>query len=138
MKKHNEVVKLKSHDFDVLLDAVLNEPHKVRNIVSANRECLRAVNYSEENVLHWLAIEYHTEGVTLLRSLGSPLPEFALIHALEAGHTEMVILLLELGAEPNIEICKNSLNNPIIGLSKKTKQILQSYFVQYGFEISET
>jgi len=135
MRKHDEVDRYKSHDFDILLDAVLNEPHKVKDIVNSNRECLRAVNYSGENVLHWLAVENRTEEVELLRSLGSPIPEFALVHALEAGHTEMVILLLELGADPNIETCKNSLNNPIWELRKKTKRLMRSYFKQYGHEI---
>jgi len=135
MRKHDEVDRYKSHDFDILLDAVLNEPHKVKDIVIANRECLRAVNYSGENVLHWLAVENRTEEVELLRSLGSPIPEFALVHALEAGYTEMVILLLELGADPNIETCKTSLNNSIWELSKKTKRLMRSYFKQYGHEI---
>ncbi len=135
MRRHDEVDSYKSHDFDILLDAVLNEPYKVKDIVTANRECLRAVNYSGENVLHWLAVENHTEGVAQLRSLGSPLPEFALVHALEAGHTEMVILLLQLGAEPNIEICKRSMNNSLWGLNKKTKRLMRSYFSQYGHEI---
>lgn len=135
MRRHNEVDRYKSHNFDILLDATLNQPHKVKDIVAANRDCLRAVNYSGENVLHWLAVENHTEGVSLLRSLGSPIPEFALIHALEAGHTEMVILLLELGADPNIETCKRSLNNPLWELSDKTKRLMRSYFKQYGHEI---
>ncbi|WP_444925300.1 ankyrin repeat domain-containing protein [Microbulbifer sp. TRSA002] len=135
MRRHDEVDRQKSQDFDILLDAVLNEPHKVNDIVTGNRECLRAVNYSGENVLHWLAVENHTEGVQLLRSLGSPIPEFALIHALEAGHTEMVILLLELGADPNIEACKRSLNNSLWVLSDKTKRLIRSYFKQYGHEI---
>ena len=135
MRRHDEVDGCKSHDFDILLEAVLYEPHKVKDIVISNRECLRAVNYSGENVLHWLAVENHTEGVALLRSLGSPLPEFALIHALEAGQTEMVILLLELGADPNIEICKRSLNNSLWELSDKTKRLMRSYFKQYGHEI---
>jgi len=135
MRRHDEIDRYKSYDFDVLLDAVLYETHKVKDIVVANRECLRAVNYSGENVLHWLAVENHTEGVALLRSLGSPLPEFALIHALEAGHTEMVILLLELGADPNVEICKRSLSNPLWELNDKTKRLMRSYFRQYGHEL---
>ena len=135
MRRHDELDQQKSHNFDILLDAVLNEPHKVNGIVTVNRECLRAVNFSGENVLHWLAVENHTEGVQLLRGLGSPIPEFAIIHALEAGHTEMVILLLELGADPNIETCKSALNNPIWELSAKTKRLMRSYFKQYGHEI---
>ncbi|MEZ5590995.1 MAG: hypothetical protein R3F53_09950 [Gammaproteobacteria bacterium] len=135
MRNYDELDKQKSYEFDVLLDAILYEPHKVKEIVAANRDCLWAVNYSGENVLHWLAVENHTEGVELLRSLGSPIPEFALIHALEAGHTEMVILLLELGANPNIETCKRSLDNPLWELSSKTKRIMRSYFKQYEYEI---
>lgn len=135
MRKHDELDLQKSYDFDILLDAVLNEPHKVNDIVTANRECLRAVNYSGEDVLHWLAVENHTDGVQLLRSLGSPIPEFALIHALQAGHTEMVILLLELGADPNIETCRQALNNPLWELNEKTKRLMRSYLKQYGHEI---
>lgn len=135
MKRHDELDRQTSHDFDILLDAVLYEPHKVKDIVVANRDCLRAINYTGENVLHWLAVENHTEGVALLSSLGSPIPEFALIHALQAGHTEMVILLLELGATPNTETCKNSLNNPLWKLSDKTKRLMRSYLKQYGHEI---
>src|SRR5690606_38157315 len=135
MRRHDEVDRLKSYEFDVLLDAVLCEPHKVRDIVTANRECLWAVNYSGENVLHWLAVENHTEGVALLRSLGSPIPDFALIHALQAGHTEMAILLLELGANPNTAICERSLENPLWELSDKTKRIMRSYLKQYSDKI---
>ena len=108
MKRHDEVDSSKSHDFDILLDAVLNEPHKVKDIVVKNRDCLRAVNYTGENVLHWLAVENRTEDVKLLRSLGSPIPELAFEDALEGGNIEMVILLLQLGASPNISMCNNS------------------------------
>ena len=123
------------HGFDVLLDAVLNEPHKVKDIVTKNREFLVATNGAGENVLAWLAVENHVEGVRLLRSVGSPIPAFALYEAIQAGNTEMIILLLELGAEIDIELCRSSLYNPIFGLNKKQRRLIESYFQQYGYKI---
>lgn len=134
MRRHDKLDRCKSHGFDILLDAVLYEPHKVKDIVVENRDCLWAVNNSGENVLHWLAVENHTEGVSLLRSFGSPIPDYALVHAIEAGNLEMVILLLELGVTPNLDACRASISNPIWELSDKIKRIIRSYFEQYGHQ----
>jgi len=115
-----------------LLDAVLNEPHKVRDIVVHDPEILYETDWAGENVLHWLAVENKHEEIKLLRSLGSPIPRYALIHAVEHGHLETVITLLELGAEfipEEIEkaiLCKDFHN------SEKKRSILKSYFKQYG------
>ena len=128
----------RSHEFGLLLDAVLNEPHKVKDIVTANPEVLYETCWAGENVLHWLAIENHTEGIELLRSLGSPIPEFALIHAVEHGHTETVILLLELGAELNEYVsntCGKALKTNAFGMPEKNVRLIKSYFKQYGYEI---
>ncbi|MDB5973470.1 MAG: hypothetical protein JWR07_230 [Nevskia sp.] len=122
-------------EFGVLLDAVLHEPYKVKAIVAKDRDILLATNHSGENVLAWLAVENHIEGVKLLRGFGSPIPDFALYEAIQAGHTEMVILLLELGVEVDLTSCRNSLENKIFGLGKKQKRLIQSYFLQYGYEI---
>lgn len=37
---HSALKKDRSHEFGLLLDAVLNEPHKVKEIVTANPEVL--------------------------------------------------------------------------------------------------
>jgi ankyrin repeat protein len=123
------------HAFGVLLDTVLYEPHKVKDIVAKDRSVLVATNHSGENVLAWLALENHLEGVKLLRKLGSPIPDFALYEAIQSGHTDMVILLLELGAEVSLGTCSNSLHNKLFRLSKKKKRLIQSYFQQYGYAI---
>jgi len=126
-----------NYDFYLLLDAVLNEPHKVKDIVVNNRGILDAENLSGENVLSWLALENHTEGVCLLRSLGSRIPPFTLCEAIQMGNTEMVILLLELGADIEAEItsCQSAIENKIHNLSSKKKRLIRSYFKQYGHEI---
>jgi hypothetical protein len=123
------------HAFGVLLDAVLYEPHKVKDIVAKDRSVLVATNHIGENVLAWLAVENHLEGVKFLRKLGSPIPDFALYEAIEHRHTDMVILLLELGAEVSLGACSNSLHNKLFGHGKKTKRLIQSYFHQYGYDI---
>jgi hypothetical protein len=126
-----------NYDFHLLLDAVLKEPHKVKDIVVKNRAILDAENLSGENVLCWLALENHIEGVCLLRSLGSKTPQFTLCEAIQMGNTEMVILLLELGADIEAEIafCRSAIDNEIYNLSSKKKRLIRSYFKQYGHEI---
>jgi len=114
------------HNFEFyrLLEAVLNEPEKVPAIVYESPSILEETNLSGETVLHWLAVENHTNGIKLLRSLGATIPEFALIHAVEHGHTETVILLLELGADAKGFDLDRTLNSPIWELS---------YFSQFGY-----
>ena len=135
---YDALKKGRTHGFGILLDAVLNEPHKVRDIVTDNPEILYETCWAGENVLHWLAVENKTEGIELLRSLGSPIPAFALINAVEHGHTETVILLLELGAEINEYIsstCSRSLKRNSFKISDKKIGLMKSYFKQYGYEI---
>jgi hypothetical protein len=123
------------HDYDRLLDAVLNEPEKVAAIVAEDRSILEALNCCDETALHWLAVENHVEGVKLLRSLGASIPEWAIHHAIEVGAMEMVILLLELGADPSVDVCRRYLNNKFWELNPKQKRLLTSYLKQFGYEI---
>lgn len=135
---YDSLKKGRSHGFGLLLDAVLNEPHKVKDIVTENPEIVYETCWAGENVLHWLAIENHTDGIRLLRSLGSPIPEFALIHAVEHGHIETVILLLELGAELNEYVsntCSKSLKSNYFEVPDNKIRLIKSYFKQYGYEI---
>ena len=135
---YDALKKGRTHGFGLLLDAVLMEPHKVRDIVSENPEVLYETCWAGENVLHWLAIENKHEEIRLLRSLGSPIPEFALIHAVEHGNTETVIALLELGAELNEYVsntCSRSLKSNYFGMSDKKVRLIKRYFKQFGYEI---
>lgn len=118
-----------------LLEAVLSEPEKVPAIVAEDRTILDAVDCCDETVLHWLAVENHVDGVTLLRSLGAQISPWALVHSMQVGNTEMVILLLELGVEPEVSVCKRTLENPLFKLTKKQKRLMRSYFSQFGYEI---
>lgn len=129
---HYDALKVgKSHGFIRLLDAVLNEPHKVKDIVAGNPGIVYETCWAGENVLHWLAIENKYEEIKLLRSLGSPIPKYSLIHAVELGHTETVITLLELGAEFVPTEIEKALNCTYFDKSKKTKSLIRRYFAQF-------
>ena len=128
---------LGEHDFWVLLDAVRNEPHKVEAIVRSNREILNATNGIGENVLRWFAVENGMEEVSMLRSMGSPIQSAALSEAVGLGHTQMVGMLLELGAEPNLASCRSELNSKFNNLTSRQKNIISNHFKDYGFEIDE-
>ena len=119
-------------EFYRLLNALLDEPEKVPAIVGEAPSIVGEKNFSGETVLHWLSVENHVEGIRLLRSLGAEIPEFALIHAIQHGHTDTVILLLELGADPSGIELEELLANKIWKLSTKKKRLIRSYFRQYG------
>lgn len=121
-------------EFYRLLYAVLHEPEKVPAIVREAPAILEQTNFTGETVLHWLAVENHTDGIALLRSLGATIPLFALIHAVEHGHLETIILLLELGADPEGYPVERMLEHPMREMSKREKQIIRSYFKQFGYE----
>ena len=128
---------LGEHGFWVLLDAVINEPHKVEAIVKNNRKILSATNGIGENVLRWFAVENGLDQVKMLRSLGSPIQSSALSEAVGLGHTRMVGMLLELGAEPDLVYCRNELNSKFNKLTKRQKHIISSHFRDYGYELDE-
>ena len=136
MKKYDELDNQgRTYDFIRLLDAVLHEPHKVPLMVAENRDILRATNWIGENVLHWLAVENHVEGISLLRSLGSPIPTWALVEAVEMGNIETVILLLELGVEVEFSYCRNALEHKSPNITPKKIRLMKSYFKQFGYEM---
>ena len=125
-------------EFYRLLYAVLDEPEKVAAIVHERRAILEETNFTGETVLHWLAVENHTDGIRLLRSLGATIPLFALIEAVEHGHLETIILLLELGADPEGFPLERMLRNPIRDISKRERQIIRGYFEQYGYAVDSS
>ncbi|HBY85594.1 MAG TPA: hypothetical protein DEO86_06940 [Colwellia sp.] len=118
-----------------LLDTVLMEPDKVPALVKENPYILEALNCCDETALHWLAVENNLDGVRLLRSLGANISEWAIHHAIEVGAMEMVILLLELGGEPSIDVCRKYITNEVWELKPKQKRLLISYLNQYGYEL---
>ncbi|USD22777.1 hypothetical protein MJO52_06470 [Microbulbifer variabilis] len=124
-----------NYEFDRLLEAVLYEPEKVPAIVSEDRSILEVENCCNETVLHWLAIENQVAGIVLLRGLGARISPWAIAHAIEVGSLDAVILMLELGGEPELEVYKNYLDNPFWELTQQQKRLFRSYFKQYGYEI---
>ncbi|WP_144407723.1 ankyrin repeat domain-containing protein [Gynuella sunshinyii] len=125
----------RTHGFGVLLDAVLNEPHKLNDIIKAYPGILYETCWAGENVLHWLAVENKYEEIRLLRKFGSPIPRFALVHAVEMRHLETVITLLELGAEVVPEEIQRAIKCSYYDTSKRKTAILRSYFSQFGYEV---
>jgi len=124
-------------DFGRLLHAVLREPEKVPAIVKERPAILEETNFTNEAVLHWLAVESHTEGIRLLRGLGARIPVYALVETVEGGHLETIILLLELGADPESYPVERMLRRPLVEMSKRIQQIIRSYFMQFGYAVSE-
>ncbi len=122
-------------EFFRLLDAVLLEPGKVRAIVKSQLGILEEKDYPNgETVLQWLVIENKVEEVKFLRSLGAKIPAYSLAQAVQMGYTEMVITLLELGADPKGLGILESIRNPIWKLSKKKIRLIESYLKQYEYE----
>ncbi|MBD9397277.1 hypothetical protein [Pseudomonas sp. PDM11] len=113
----------------------MSEPQKVQAIVTENPEVLYETCWAGENVLHWLAVENMHEEIRLLRSLGSPIPIDALVDAVELGHLEAIITLLELGAEVIPSDITKALNNEHLSHNKKKKSIIKRYFKQFDHEI---
>ena len=122
-------------EFGVLLDAMMNDRHKVKDIVSGNRAILEATNRTGENVLRWFALENCFEEVSLLRSMGSSIQSVTLSEAVGMGNTMMVGLLLELGGDPDLVSCRGEMNNHINDLTSRQKNIIKNHFKDYGYEI---
>ncbi|MES2818114.1 MAG: hypothetical protein V4812_03915 [Pseudomonadota bacterium] len=135
MKPYDALEPGRSHAFGVLLDAVLYETHNVTGLVKADPSILRATNWTGENVLRWLAVENLVDGIGLLRSLGSPIPPVALTEALELGHCETVILLLELGVEVDILSCRTGFLWGSHEMSRLKRRLMRSYFKQFGHDL---
>ena len=118
----------------VLIEALFKEPSKVAAIVKAEPQLLENTSVVEETPLHFLAIEGNNDSIRLLRSLGAKIPEEAVYHAIEAGHTDTVILLLELGANPVREQCERSLAIKFYQPTDKHKRLVRSYLDQFGYK----
>lgn len=123
------------HEFQLLLDAMLNERYKVQDIVNGNRAILEATNRTGENVLRWFALENCLEEVSFLRSLGASIQPVTLTESVAMGNTLMVGLLLELGADPDLVSCRGQMKLAINGLSSRQKNIIKNHFKDYGYEI---
>jgi hypothetical protein len=135
MKPYDYLEPGRSYAFEVLFDAVCLEPHNIPKLVAADRQLLRATNWIGENVLHWFAVENGIEEIALLRSLGSPIPQWALVEAMEMGHCETVILLLELGAEVDIGACRTSFASNPFEVSSRKRRLIRSYFQQFSYSL---
>ena len=123
------------YEFGLLLEAILREPEKIRDIVNSTPGILEATNCTGENVLRWCAVENYLDEVEMLRSLGSSIQPAALSEAVGLGYTFMVGLLLELGAEPDLVSCRRELSSKFNRLTKRQKHIICSHFRDYGYEI---
>jgi len=117
-----------------LLDAVLMEPSKVSSMVKDQPGIREEKNPAGETALHWLVIENKLEEVRFLRSLGAKIPAYSLLHAAQMGYTEMVITLLELGADPSGLGILEAIRNPVWKLPKKKIRLIESYLKQYEYE----
>lgn len=121
--------------FGRLFDAVHLEPHRLHQLLAAERDLVIAGNGLGENVLHWMAVENRVQEIEWLRGLGSPIPEPALVEAVELGHCETVILLLELGVEVDRHACRIALlDSPLI---PGKRRLIERYFRQFGHDLNE-
>ncbi len=132
---YDALKKGRTHEFGLFLDAVLNEPHNVSAIVAANPEIVYETCWGGENVLHWLAVENRHEEIRLLRGLGSPIPMYALVEAVEYGYLETIITLLELGGEVVPSEITMAIDSNHLKLNKKTISLIRRYFSQFEYDI---
>lgn len=120
--------------FDLLLETVLNTPEQVPKLVEERPQLLDCVNNAAETVLHWLAIENRVEEIRLVHRLGATIPDFALVHALEAGHLDTVDLLLSLGGRFGSVDPMAVMENPIWKLTAERKTELSGCLRTYGYD----
>ncbi|WAF87758.1 ankyrin repeat domain-containing protein [Metapseudomonas otitidis] len=120
--------------FGRLFDAVRFQPHRLNQLLAAERNLVTAGNGLGENVLHWMAVENRVQEIELLRGLGSPTPAPALVEAVEMGHAETVILLLELGVEVDRHACRIALMENDLAPSKRS--LIDRYFRQFGHNLT--
>ncbi len=125
-------------EFGRLLDAILLEnAETLVAIVEDAPEVLEATNRAGENVLRWCALENRYDDVRLLRSLGSEIQEAALWEAIEMGHTDMLVLLLELGGNTTASQARASIRLGVEfgSLSRRKAHIVRSHLNAYGVEV---
>ncbi|WP_338848548.1 ankyrin repeat domain-containing protein [Massilia sp. W12] len=120
--------------FNSLLEAVLERPQTVPQLVKEKPGILEFNNHSAETVLHCLAVENHTDGIRLLHSLGAIIPEFALIHALQGGQAEAVDLLLTLGAKFTLIDPHDVIRKPVWQLPISKQKELTVILAVHGYE----
>ncbi|MCG7939702.1 MAG: ankyrin repeat domain-containing protein [Candidatus Thiodiazotropha lotti] len=122
----------KEYGFERLFEAVRYSPEKLPEIVRDNIAVLECANYAGETVLQFFSMEGDTEKVKLLLENGAQADEWSVYFAAGFGHVDTILLLLEYGAIPDIEACKE-----IFLLSKpsKSKRIeVRKLFAAYDYE----
>jgi len=119
--------------FERLLNAVLEEPEVVESMVRENPELLECINNSSETVFHWLVIENSVDEMVLLHKLGAAIPQFAALHALQAGAIEALDFVLTQGStfgpfDPHV-----AMRNPALNLSADHIERLTVRLRMYGY-----
>lgn len=124
-------------EFGRLHYAILHEPHKVEAIVLDNRSILESTNATGENVLRWCALENRFDDVELLRSLGSSIQSVTLCEAIDMGHSDMLLLLLELGGEiTESEVARSfNIGKRYLDLDAQTFRTMQGHLGAYGVHV---
>jgi ankyrin repeat protein len=105
-------------DFFDLVRAIEMHPDEFELAVQDCPAILEATGPHKETLLHWLAVENRLESVKLLSRLGAKIDavnEFGntpLMECSQIGYQQMVLLLLELGANTCFQSSKNK-NTPL-------------------------
>ena len=128
-------ISVRNRKFDLLLDAIYREsPEKVREIVGRDRSILEERNSIGENVLTYCALEKGYDEVELLSSLGSSIPEQAVSEAIQAGNSDMLLCLLELGGSisPHSAMQSLSISEKSYKVQERVLHIMKSHLEAYG------
>ena len=125
-------------EFGRLLDAILEQPQSVKEIVRRNPESIEATNRAGENALRWCALENRFDDVINLRNLGSSIQSEALFEAIEHGNTDMLLLLLELGGTitPSDAASSLRIGKEFGDLSKRHAHIIISHLKAHGCDVA--